>query len=148
MNINLLFLLHLEVWNKFAQFLFLQNKIVKIEESYNNSFHTKFIKYQYKNGKYSIFLSMLCTWFKTTLVNIRTSVSETISTLNKLAQFLFQQNKIVNIRVCLFIPYKIHKALNMLCTWFNTILVNIRTLLNNFNVLSQYHTLMRALSIL
>lgn len=80
MNINLLFLLHLEVWNKFAQFLFLQNKIVKIEESYNNSFHTKFIKYQYKNGKYSIFLSMPCTWYKTTLVNIRTSVSETIST--------------------------------------------------------------------
>lgn len=41
MNINLLCLLHLEVWKKFAQFLFLQNKIVKIEESYNNSFHTK-----------------------------------------------------------------------------------------------------------
>lgn len=128
MNISLLFLLHLEVWNKFAQFLFLQNKNVKIEESYNNSFHTKFIKYQYKNGKNSIFLSIVCTWFKTILVNIRTSVSETISTLNKLAQFLFQQNKIFNIRVWLFIPYKIHKALNMLCTWFNTILVNIRTL--------------------
>lgn len=128
MNISLLFLLHLEVWTKFAQFLFLQNKNVKIEESYNNSFHTKFIKYQYKNGKNSIFLSIVCTWFKTILVNIRTSVSETISTLNKLAQFLFQQNKIFNIRVWLFIPYKIHKALNMLCTWFNTILVYIRTL--------------------
>lgn len=128
MNISLLFLLHLEVWNKFAQFLFLQNKNVKIEESYNNSFHTNFIKYQYKNGKNSIFLSIVCTWFKTILVNIRTSVSETISTLNKLAQFLFQQNKIFNIRVWLFIPYKIHKALNMLCTWFNTILVYIRTL--------------------